>query len=705
MEAAKVQREAEQVIIHEECREASAKLWQEAAPAPNNHQYLTQKQVKPNGLKLHKNALVVPVRDTNGVLHGLQFITPENKRFKSGTNKKAHYYAIGGKPRTVLYLAEGYATAATIFEVTGEPVAVCFDAGNLLPVAEALRAKMPTVQLILCADNDRNTEGNPGLTKATAAAIAVNGLVAVPDFKESATGTDFNDMAAQLGADEVLAQLRQASKPEEDISKQTLATLAGLAEDNEPLPLRRILPKPDDFPVESLPPVLRAMVEEIIRVIQPPVALASQSVLAAASLAVQPLADVSIDGRQSPLSCFFVSVGASGERKSTVDNAVLAPHRKREHILIDIAKNEGIDYQASLETWKRDKEKATKEKGDIKQALLALGAEPEAPLGGQMITEEPTYEGIFKQLQYGLPSIGIFAAEGGRFIGGHAMGKDNQLKTATGLSSLWDGTPMTRTRSGDGSNTLYGRRCSLHLMLQPNIAGELFSNSLLIGQGLLSRCLVTYPGSTIGTRPYIESDISTSLAGRDYFSTMTSLLEMQLPLAEGQRNELKPRELYLSSEAKQEWITFHDHIEILMREGGDLSDIKGFAAKAAEHAARLAGVMALVEDPCTTAISHYTIQAGIELSQFYIGEALRLFHSANDDQELIIAERSLEWATSYGGSFSLPCLYQKGPNKVRDKKKAAAIIDILIQHNRIVPVEGGMVVGGRKRRDVWRVTL
>ncbi|MCK5517268.1 MAG: DUF3987 domain-containing protein, partial [Desulfobulbaceae bacterium] len=480
--------------------------------------------------------------------------------------------------------------------------------------------------------------------------------------------------------------------------------LATLAADNEPLPLRRLLPKPDPFPLEVLPPVLRRMVEEITEIIQSPVALAGQSILAAASLAVQSLADIYIDGRQYPLSCFFFTVGESGERKSATDSAVLAPHRKHERTLIDNAMSAVPDFQASLEAWKNAREKAAKGKGDIKQPMLAIGPEPTPPLGGQFITEEPTYEGLFKLLQQGQPSIGIFSAEGGRFLGGHAMSKDNQLKTATGLSSLWDGSPMTRTRSGDGSSTLYGRRCSLHLMLQPNIAGELFSNSLLIGQGLLSRCLVAYPSSTIGNRPYKEVDLNKTKEGKAYFDAMAKLLEMPQPLAEGQKNELKPRDICLSPEAKREWIKYHDHIEELMQEGRELSDIRGFSAKAAEHAVRLAGVLTLVEDPTATIISQQMIQAGIELSQFYIGEALRLFHSSTDDPELILAEECVEWIKRSDKFFSLPCLYQKGPNKVRDKKKAKGIIDILLQHNRIRAVDGGMEIDGKKRRDVWEVT-
>ena len=69
------------------------------------------------------------------------------------------------------------------------PVAVAFDAGNLLPVAQSLRAKFPHIEITLCADNDLNTPGNPGLTKAREAAAAVGALLAVPPY-----AGDFNDM-------------------------------------------------------------------------------------------------------------------------------------------------------------------------------------------------------------------------------------------------------------------------------------------------------------------------------------------------------------------------------------------------------------------------------------------------------------------------------------------------------------------------------
>lgn len=192
-------------------------LWQEASPAPSDHPYLKRKQIKAHSVRSSMGRLVIPVRGVDGALHGLQFIGPDSdKKFLSGTAKAGHYYSIGGKPTDSLYLVEGFATAATIYEATGEPTAVCFDAGNMKPVAEVLRAKFPQIKLIICSDDDHMTEVNYGLTKATEAAKAVGGLLAVPDFTGVERGkgdSDFNDLARLAGHDAVLLCLGRAVKP------------------------------------------------------------------------------------------------------------------------------------------------------------------------------------------------------------------------------------------------------------------------------------------------------------------------------------------------------------------------------------------------------------------------------------------------------------------------------------------------------------
>ena len=211
-EAQKQQREAEQAKVQAKCQDKSKAIWAQAKPAPEDHPYLLKKNVKPNNLKIYKGSLVAQLSDIEGTIHGLQFINDNgDKKFLTGTAKKGHYFPVGGKPGAVLNLAEGYATAATILEATGEPVVVCFDAGNIKPVAKALRVKFPNLKIVICADNDSHTKGNPGLTKAMEAAKVSNCLLAAPEFPDGVAGSDFNDLAAVAGVEEVTRQIEKAS--------------------------------------------------------------------------------------------------------------------------------------------------------------------------------------------------------------------------------------------------------------------------------------------------------------------------------------------------------------------------------------------------------------------------------------------------------------------------------------------------------------
>ena len=186
MAEAKRARDAEQAAVHASARSRSASLWDKAQPAINNHAYLVNKMVPAYGIRLLRKQLVIPLRDVEGTLHSLQFIGEDGRKtFLTGGRKRGCYFSIG-KPDAALCICEGYATAATIFEATGHATACAFDAGNLEPVARALRGKFPRLRLILCADNDTETEGNPGLRHAEAAARAVGGFLAYPSFNEVA---------------------------------------------------------------------------------------------------------------------------------------------------------------------------------------------------------------------------------------------------------------------------------------------------------------------------------------------------------------------------------------------------------------------------------------------------------------------------------------------------------------------------------------
>lgn len=177
-------RQAEQASVHAAASARAAALWARARPATNAHPYLHRKGVHAYGVRQLRDMLVIPALDANKQLCTLQFISGDGtKRFLTGGRISGCYFPMG-KPTDMLLLAEGYATAATLHQATAAAVAVCFSCGNMLAVAKALRAKFPDLRLVVCADNDRATDGNPGVTHARAAALAVGGYLAVPEIED-----------------------------------------------------------------------------------------------------------------------------------------------------------------------------------------------------------------------------------------------------------------------------------------------------------------------------------------------------------------------------------------------------------------------------------------------------------------------------------------------------------------------------------------
>ena len=226
--------DAEEAEQHAQAAEHAARLWGAAAPA-TEHPYLTRKGVKAHGLRVGKwervdeetgevivttdRALLIPMLDSKRQLHSLQAIHPEassKKLYLKGGAKRGNFHPIG-KPqqdalgRTVFMLGEGYATCASAHECTGHIALVCFDTSNLLPVAQALRAKQPNAVILFLVDNDMETEGNPGVTAAHKAAEAVGGVVAVPALAGMPEkSVDYNDLHAIEGTAVVAACIEDA---------------------------------------------------------------------------------------------------------------------------------------------------------------------------------------------------------------------------------------------------------------------------------------------------------------------------------------------------------------------------------------------------------------------------------------------------------------------------------------------------------------
>ena len=522
-------------------------------------------------------------------------------------------------------------------------------------------------------------------------------------------GGDFKRAAQQL-AKEGYGAKQSSNRSQNSQDSQSEQANNNGGEWPELKPLQRELPPPQPYPIKEMGLILGDAAYEMHRIIQAPTAICGQGVLAAAALAAQGHANVCIDGRTMPLSEFFVTVGLSGERKSAVDEQALWAQRKHQDKLLEEFESLHPDYERNADVWKNAREAILRSrKGTVstkKAALEELGEAPVPPILPICLADDPTYEGLVKLMMVGQPSLGIFSDEGGRFIGGHGMNNDNQIKTAAGLCGLWDGKAISRVRAGDGAVLLHGRRVSLHLMVQPTIAALWLSNKQLIDQGLLSRCLVSWPETTAGTRLYREEDLAETEAIIRLRHGLLSVLRMPLPLVDGKLNELRPTKLLLSEDAKRVWIAFHDDTERRLGPGGELSLVRSLASKAPEHAARLAGILAFIDNPESVVISVDYIHAAIRLIQHYLDEALRLFNAGVMDPELANAQSLLDWLLKKAKSvISLVEIYRYGPQGIRDAKTARGLLELLQDHGWVRPSLIPVEFEGVLRKETWDLRL
>lgn len=478
-----------------------------------------------------------------------------------------------------------------------------------------------------------------------------------------------------------------------------------------PQPLVREIPPGEAYPMEALGP-LRAVAQAVADITQAPFAIAAQSALSVASLAVQGFADVETLGGYAPCSLYCLTTAESGERKSSCDRLLMRGVRDYEKAQAETYKAAFAEYTTTREIWagKRKRLLADAAGADAKKAakaeseLRVLGPEPEAPLYPALTAQEPTFEGLLKFYQIGRPSLGLFSDEAGGVIGGHAMNADNKLKTISGLSQFWNGDTVNRVRSGDGTSTFPGRRLTMHLMAQPVAARPLMADPQASGQGFLARFLIVEPHSTIGTRTRRGHDPASDRAVAAFADRLGTILETPLPTGSNSQ-ELAPVQVPLSNGARELLWRFYEVIEKEQAPGGNLEHVRSFASKAAEQAARIAGVLTLFADLGAPEVTLEAMGWGVTLAEFYLTEARRLAEAGAISEETEKAQRLLTWLQdSWPHDDVTPReIVQSGPNALRERAKLNAPLGTLVKAGWLAPLSQGAIVRGAARKEAYRI--
>ena len=322
--------------------------------------------------------------------------------------------------------------------------------------------------------------------------------------------------------------------------------------------------------------------------------------------------------------------------------------------------------------------------------MAALGPQPAAPLVPYLICEEPTAEGLIKLLGRRAAGNGHLQRGGWTVCGRARHARRNAIahcrdaERSVGRNAGQAHQSWRRTSAAIRQAGLYAlddaARCQRRLL----------ADGGLLDQGFLSRLLPCAPVSNIGHRS-IRPASGQSIADIQRFNhRLADLLRRPPALAAGSRNELQPHPLSFDPTASRLWIDFANTIERQQLPGRELSILTGFASKLAEHGSRIDG-------------EH--MASGIEIAQWFAGEALRLFGAAAVDGELHDAQLLLAWLTEHWQEpiVSVPDLAHQGPNCLRTTEKARRLTGILVRHGWLIPMPDGAVIKGKRRREAFRI--
>ncbi|MFI5398589.1 MAG: DUF3987 domain-containing protein [Candidatus Binatia bacterium] len=502
-------REQEERRRQSEARKKATAIWNAASEAADNHPYLVHKRVKPHGLRVSDGRLIMPL-SAEGGLHSLQSIGPEgDKRFLPGGRVRGCYFVIGslaGVP--VACIAEGFATGATIHEATDYPVVIACNAGNLTPVAVAVHRGFPGLHLIVCADDDTETAGNPGLTYATKAARAVDGPVAVPDFgvDRPPGATDFNDMAAHCGLQAVARVITGAI---EDITPLDVfgdATLAGSPE----------------LPLDTLPSVIAGFAADTAaRLGCDPITVALPAVIMAAAaiddrFVVQPRQHDT--GWNESARLWGAVVAHSGDHKSPAQRAALRPLADAEARYFESDRQALQRYEIAHKVYLRKIDQYVKN-----QEAGYPPEEPRRPLLRRLLVADCTIEAASEILHDNPHGVLLHADELTGWLGSFDQYRAQGGRDRALWLEAWNGgaQPVDRVRRGrmlvdNWSVCIVGG-------IQPEPIRRIAPK--LTDDGLLQRFIIGLARTSVRGEDREPDD----RAGRAYHDTIFRLVDLPVP--------------------------------------------------------------------------------------------------------------------------------------------------------------------------------
>jgi hypothetical protein len=404
------------------------------------------------------------------------------------------------------------------------------------------------------------------------------------------------------------------------------------------------------YPVDALGPLAPAC-KAIASAGQVQPAMVGQALLGAASLLTQGLFNVQTLNGNRPLSLYLLTLGDSGDGKSTAQGAALAP-------VNDWQRARARDFSGDLKEF--EKTKGRRKKGDDP---------PEAPSCPFRLVADATVEGLRRDLEGGVCSQGVFTDEAAAILSGYGMSADHRSKTAGVFSKLWDAGHLSVSRVTGGRVERYGRRVALHWLIQPMAASESIGDPLLSALGFWPRFLAAWPEPQAprlaqAFRPETLPEVGA------FWQRCTALLAVPLP-----DDASDAPVLPLADEARAMLGNAFEGFEREAR-GGSLREVKPFALRASEQACRVAGVLAAYAGE--SQVTGANMRGALALVAYSVKTWQAIIEEGAADQRGADALRLYEYLTTRSDwCETLAVIVNGGPACVRSKAKRDAALSVL----------------------------
>jgi len=680
LERLKVVAEQARQQRHAAARLTAQRLWDAATPVKEReHPYLEKKRVA--GLNVVRvtadNVLLVPLRDTAGVLHSLIRIGPDGtKKLLDEADPRGHFCKIGPKPTGVIWLCEGIATALTVQSATGQATVGCGDAGNLKRVALALRAQYPDQELVIAADCD--DQGAQGAAAALQAAGPPARVIS-PLLAPAGSGTDWNDLQVAEGLEAVRRQLLgEAVTP--------VATVTW----PDPLPLPVELPAVEAFPLALLPAVFRPWITDIAERLQCPPdfpaigALVALAGLVGRRVGIRPKCQ---DDWTVVPNLWGLVVGRPGLLKSPALAEAMKPLHRLERLAGDAFKLAQLEADALAEVREQQKQvNRAKVRALLKSgaspteiAALVYAAEDKGPTRRRYVVNDSSVEKLGELLNENPTGLLVFRDELLGLLS--ALDRDGQEGARHFYLEAWNGTGrFCYDRIGRGTVDITACCLSILGSIQPGPLETYLATAP--DDGLMQRFqLAVWPDPAPNwTNVDRWPDKTAQEAAWQVFKRLNNLVGLALGATPGDEGEVP----YLRFEeaAQQEFDAWRNDLEHRLRADDLHPALETVLAKQRSLVPSLALLIHVADTPEGGPVSHPALLKACAWTDYLESHARRIYaaHRTSAMTAALALAKRLR-ARALAEPFSLREVYSKGWSRLDSPDKAKAAAEVLVDHH------------------------